>query len=57
MEKLYLATVVVTVYTDVGPYHNCKHISVRHGLLAPFLELELNTMVVMRTAPTHSWGN
>jgi len=27
------------------------------GLLAPFLELELDTMVVMRTAPTQIWGN
>ena len=30
------------------------HIS---GLLALFLELVLDTMVVMRTAPTHSWAN
>ena len=29
----------------------------RLGLLALFLELDLDTMVVMRTAPTQSWGN
>jgi hypothetical protein len=34
-----------------------KHISGRLGLLALFLELDLGTIVVMRTAPTQSWGN
>jgi hypothetical protein len=50
--------VAVVMYTDGGPDHNCKHTSVRMGLLlALFLELDLDTMVVMRTAPTQSWGN
>ena len=40
-----------------GPDHNCKHTLVRLGLMALFLELELDTMVVMRTAPTKNWGN
>ena len=29
----------------------------RLSLLALFLELDLDTMVVMRTAPTESWGS
>ncbi len=45
------------IYTDGGPDHNNKHTSVRLGLLALFLDMDLDTMVVMRTAPTQSWAN
>ena len=45
------------MYTDGGLDHNCKHTSVRLGLLALFLELDLDMMVVMRTALTQSWAN
>jgi hypothetical protein len=57
MKKMFPNAVAFTMYTDGGPDHNCKHISVRLGLLALFLELNLDTMVVMRTAPTQSWAN
>ncbi len=57
LKKSFPNTTAVVLYTDGGPDHNCKHISVRLGLLALFLELDLDTMVVMRTAPTQSWGN
>jgi hypothetical protein len=57
MKKMFPNVVAVVMYTDGEPDHNCKHISVRLGLLALFLELNLDTMVVMRTAPTQSWGN
>jgi len=57
MKELYPSAVAVIMYTDGGPDHNCKHMSVRLGLLALFLELDLDTMVLMRTAPTQSWGN
>lgn len=48
----------VIVYTDGVPDHNCKqYMSVRLGFLALFLELDMDTMVVMRTAPTtQSWS-
>jgi hypothetical protein len=50
--------VALVVYTDGGPDHNNKHTSVRLGLLSLFIELDFDTMVVMmRTAPTQSWGN
>jgi hypothetical protein len=57
MKEQYSDAVAVIMYTDGGPDHNCKHVSVRLGLLALFLELDLDTMVVMRMAPTQSWGN
>ena len=57
MKTMYPNAVALVIYTDGGPDHNCKHTSVRLGLLSLFLELDLDTMVVMRTAPTQSWGN
>jgi len=54
---MYLNAVAMIIYTDGGPDHNNKHTSVRLGLLALFLDLDLYTMVVMRTAATHSWAN
>ena len=54
---MYLNAVAMIIYTDGGPDHNNKHTSVRLGLLALFLDLDLDTMVVMRTAPTQSWAN
>ena len=57
LKRIFPNTAAVVMYTDGGPDHNCKHMSVRLGLLALFLELDLDTMVVMRTAPTQSWGN
>jgi hypothetical protein len=54
---MYPNAVAMIIYTDGGPDHNNKHTSVRLGLLALFLDLDLDTMVVMRTAPTQSWAN
>jgi hypothetical protein len=54
---MYINAVAMIIYTDGGPDHNNKHTSVRLGLLALFLDLDLGTMVVMRTAPTQSWEN
>jgi hypothetical protein len=52
LKKLFPNTTAVVLYTDGGPGHSCKHVSVRLGLLALFLELGVDTMVMMRTAPT-----
>ena len=57
LKKMYPNAVAVVMYTDGGPDHNCKHMLLSLGLLALFLELDLDTIVVMRTAPTQSWGN
>ena len=54
---MYPNAVAMIIYTDGGPDHNNKHTSVRLGLFALFLDLDLDTMVVMRTAPTQSWAN
>ena len=53
---MYLNAVAMIIYTDGGPDHNNKLTSVWLGLLALFLDLDLDTMVVMRTAPTQIWA-
>ncbi len=57
IKDLYPYGAALILFTDGGPDHNNKHMSVRLGLLALFLELDLDTMAVMRTAPTQSWSN
>jgi hypothetical protein len=54
LKKMYPNAVAMIIYTDGGPEHNNKYASVRLVLLALFLDLDLDTMVVMRTAPTQS---
>ncbi len=57
MKKMFTNATSPFVYTDSGPDHNNKHQSVRLGLVSMFMELDFDTMVVLRTAPTQSWGN
>ena len=58
IKSMYPSAAAMIVFTDSGPAdHNCKLTSVRLGLLALFIELDLDTMVVMRTTPTLSWAN
>jgi hypothetical protein len=45
------------MFTDGGPDHNCKHITVQAALLALFLLNGMDTKVVLRTAPQQSWTN
>jgi hypothetical protein len=37
LKKVFPNTAALVMYTDGGPDHNCKHTSVRLGLLAFFL--------------------
>jgi len=57
LNKVLTNTTAVVFYTDGGSDHNCKHISARLGMLALFWELYLDTMVIMRMAPTQNWVN
>ncbi len=45
------------MFTDGGPNHNCKHLSVQAALLAMFLLGGVDTLVVLRTTPQQSWTN
>ncbi len=45
------------IYTEGGPDYINKRTSVRLDLLALFLDLDLDKMVVMRIAPVQSWAS
>ena len=49
IKQIFPYAVAIILFTDDGQDHNCKHTSVRLGLLALFRELDLETVVVMRT--------
>jgi hypothetical protein len=57
LENKNSETSTLLMFTDGGPYHNCKHLSVQTALLALFLLGGMDTMVVLRTAPQQSWTN
>ena len=48
---------ILFVYTDGGPDHRLTFMSVQLSLIALFLNLDLDLLVVGRTAPNHSWRN
>jgi hypothetical protein len=52
MKKIFFSNAIaIVINTYGGPDHNNKHTTVRLGLLSLFVELDLDTMVIMRTAP------
>ena len=48
---------ILFLYTDGGPDHRLTFSSVQLSLIALFLNLNLDLLVVGRTAPNHSWRN
>jgi hypothetical protein len=57
MKQMFSDVVAFIMYTDGGLDLSCKHKSAWFGISALFLELGLDTLVVMRTAPTQNLGN
>ena len=49
LKVMFLSEIATILFKDGGPDHNNKHTSVQLGLLALFIGLDLDTMVVMRT--------
>ena len=48
---------ILFAYTDGGPDHHLTFFSVQFSLVALFLNLDLDLLVVERTAPKYSWRN
>ena len=48
---------ILFLYPDGGPDHQLTFFSVQLSLIALFLNLDLDLLVVGRTAPNHSWKN
>ena len=61
LHKLFVernvASPVVLIYTDGGPDHNTTYLSVKLGIIAFFLQHDLDMIEAVRTAPYHSWKN
>jgi hypothetical protein len=55
--SMFPSATAMIVFTYGGPDYNCKYTSVRLGILALFLELDLDIVVVMRKSPTQRWAN
>ena len=45
------------LYTDGGPDHRCNFLSVMYSMVYMFIELDLDSLILARNAPGHSWRN
>ena len=50
---------ILFVYTDAygGPDHRLTYLSVQLSYIALFRQMDLDLLIVGRTAPCHSWRN
>ncbi|CAB4016007.1 Hypothetical predicted protein [Paramuricea clavata] len=48
---------ILLIYTDGGPDHCSTYMSVKLSMIALFIELDLDALVALRTAPSNSWAN
>ena len=48
---------ILLLYSDGGPDHRCTYLSVKLSMIALFIELDLDMLVALRTAPGNSWAN
>lgn len=48
---------ILLLYTDGGPDHHCTYMSVKLSIIALFLEMDLDCVIALRTAPSNSWAN
>lgn len=45
------------MYSDGGPDHRLTYNSVKLSLISLFLEMDLELLIALRTAPSNSWAN
>jgi len=45
------------MYSDGGPDHRLTYNSVKLALISLFIELDLDMLIALRTAPSNSWAN
>lgn len=48
---------IMCLYTDGGPDHRTTYETVKLSLALIFMHLDLDMLVALRTAPSHSWTN
>ena len=52
-----LDTPILALMTDGGPDHRLTYETVKASLVEVFLQLDLDMLIAIRTAPNHSWVN
>ena len=52
-----LDTPILAIMTDGGPDHRLTYETVKASLVEVFMQLDLDMLVAIRTAPNHSWVN
>ena len=52
-----ISSPILVLFTDGGPDHNNTFLSVKLGLIALFLQLDLDMLEAVRIAPYQSWKN
>ena len=48
---------LLMIYSDSGPDHRLIYHSVQLSLISVFVNLDLDILIAVRTAPGHSWAN
>ena len=56
-DGLNLRTPIMCLYTDGGPDHRVTYETVKLSLTLIFMHLDLDMLIALRTAPSHSWTN
>ena len=57
LEKAGPVNPILMIYSDGGPHHRFTFSGVQLSLIGLFKKLDLDLLVVGRTAPGHSWAN
>lgn len=56
LKKVHLPP-VLALYTDGGPDHRCNYITVIYTMVYLFIKHDLDSLILARNAPGHSWRN
>ena len=48
---------ILIIYSEGGPDHCCKFLSVMYTMVHMFTKLDLDYLILARNAPGHSWRN
>ncbi|WAR22044.1 hypothetical protein MAR_016018 [Mya arenaria] len=56
-DEANLSVPILCLYTDGGPDHRVTYETVKLSLALLFMQLDLDMIIALRTAPSHSWTN
>ena len=56
-QSTFFGLTVNYAISAVQPIHRCTYMSVKLSIIALFLEMDLDCVIALRTAPSNSWAN